>query len=187
MEDSNRGNQKWVYALMGIICMVVTLVLVALFLMQGNKKVTNTGGDVMATESMTCSSDEVIYPVFTYDNSKKKSLKVNIVLNDNKLDTISLIAKLYYDDAKEIEQSSAENHAAMNRSFYADSMSADSFEANYSYLEDAMQMTLYAKAKELNGMNAKYFLIETISGYTKEALKNNYNKQGLSCLIKEKE
>ena len=187
MEREREDNRRWICTLGGIICIVVALVLIALFLIQGNKKITNTGGDVTRTESMTCSADGLLYPFFKYDNAKRKTLKINIVLNDNKLDTISLVTNLYYDSAEQIEQSSAENHAAMNLSFYANSLVADSFDAHFSSLEDAMQMTLYAKAKDLNGVNAKYFLIETVSGYTKGTLENNYTNQGLSCVIKEKE
>ena len=187
MSEKDKENQKWTYILMAVICLIIILVPIILLLLQGNREITNSDGEVSVIESMTCSNDGIIYPFFKYDNSTKKSLKINVVLKDNKLDTINLVAKLYYGDKEQIKQSSAENHIALNESFYADSMDTDSFNANFSYLNDAMQMTLYAEAKDLNGMNAKYFLIETTSGYTKDVLKKDFNKKGLNCILKEKE
>ncbi|MBO7718370.1 hypothetical protein J6S37_02655 [Candidatus Saccharibacteria bacterium] len=185
MDNNKTGSNRWIYVLAVFLGTVIIFVLIAFFLMNGSGKIINTEGDISVTESMVCSENGIIYPFFTYDNSNSKNIKINVVFKDDKLDTISLIASLYYSTAEQIKQSSASNHAALYESFYADSMSADLFDMHFSTLDDAMQMTLYTDAKKLNGMNSKYFLIDSVSGFTKEKLKKEFNSHGLNCVIKE--
>ncbi|MBR2795855.1 hypothetical protein IKE13_02300 [Candidatus Saccharibacteria bacterium] len=185
MWRSREGNYRWIYILIGMIFIMVAVVLIVLFFLQGNEKIVSKGDDVEAAESITCSNDDYFYPFFRYNNSREGSVKISVVFNDGKLDSVNLVARLYYDGAEIIEKSRVENHIAMNNNFYENSMDADSLGAHFSALDDSMQMTLYAKAKQLNGVNAKYFLIDSAGGYTKEMLVDNYNKQGLNCVIRE--
>jgi len=182
-----KSDYKWICLIFGFVFIVVALILAVLFLMKGSKTFTDDGVDYSMVESITCSNEEMIYPFFKYDNAKTRTIKINMILENNKMDKISLIVNLYYDDVKQIEHSSVENHAAMEQYFYEDSMNASAFDINFSSLDDAVQMVLNARAKDLNGINAKYFLIESVAGYTKETLIKNYNNQGFSCVIKEKE
>ena len=185
MEKNRKSDYRWIYALIVVGCVVVAVVLIILFLLQGNIK-TTSNSEVEVSESVACEGEGIFYPFFRYDNSKNKSIKINVVFNGDKFETINLIYKLDYDDAEQIEQSNAENHAAMNKSFADDSLGVDSFGAHYSNLDDGAQMTLYAKAKELNGVTAKYFLLDGVTNYTRETLTKKYNSQGLDCVIKNK-
>ena len=183
--ERRKENREWVYVLIGIICIIITVVAIILFLLQGNTK-TVSRGEVEISESVTCEGKGIVYPIFKYDGSKEKSIKINVLFDGEKLEKISLVYQLKYDDSKQIEQSSAENHAAMNKSFEADSLGADALGVRYSNLSDAMQMTLYAEAKALNGVTAKYFLLDGLNSYTKENITKKYNNQGLDCVIKNK-
>lgn len=186
MENRSRKkkDKKWILILLGIICIVIAFVLLILFLLQGNTKTISEGGSIEPTEAITCTSDEVVYPFFKSNDAKSRSMKINAIFDNDKLDIITLTYKLEYDDAKQAEQSSAENHAALNTSFYDDSMSADSFDAHFSVLKNSMQLSLHAEAKEITGTTAKYFLIDNVSGnHKKESLTKILNSKGLDCII----
>lgn len=186
MSEESR-SKKWIYFLVGSVCVVLVVVLVILFFLQGDTKITGEG-DVSVVESITCEAEGLWYPYFSYDNSNSKSIKINALFdNRDKLDTISFVYRLGYDDSSMAEQSSASNHAAMAKWFEEDSLGVDSFEIRYSNMGDAMQMEMYAKAQEINGVTAKYFLLNGSNGSNRDALTKNYNDKGLNCVILNKQ
>ena len=187
MKNNNRSNRGMSYGVLGAALVVISLVSILLFLMNGNKTIISDAGDMAVVDSMSCENQEILYPFFKYDHANTKSIKINMIFSDKKLDKITLTSRLYYNSEERIKQSSDENHAAMNLSFNANGMGADSFNALFSNLKDAMQMTLYAHAKDLKTTNDKFFLIESAGGYTMELLEENYNRQGFNCVIKGKE
>lgn len=180
-----KKNRRWIYILIGLICFFVMIVFIILFLLQGNTKTTSRS-EVEVSETIICESEGIVYPIFKYDNSKHKTILIKVLFNDGKFETINMVYKLDYDDIEQVKQSNNENHAAMNKSFAADSLGPDSFMAHYSNLENAAQMTLYAEAKELNGVTAKYFLLDGVTNYTKDSITKKYNNQGMDCVIKNK-
>ena len=183
--ERRKESREWIYVLIGIICIIVTVVSIVLFLLQGSTK-TITSGEVEVSESVACEVEGISYPFFKYDGSKSKSIKVNIMFDGDKFETINLIYRLDYDSTEQVEHSNNENHAAMNFSFEADSLGVDYFDAHYSNLGDTAQMTLYAGARELNGVTAKYFLLDGVTNYTRDTITKKYNSQGLNCVIKNK-
>ena len=185
MEQSQKQNREWIFVLIGIICIIVAVIAVILFLLQGNIR-TEGSGEVEMTESVVCEGEGVSYPLFRHDSSNSRTMQISVLLGDDKIDTINLVYKLDYNSFDESKQSSAENHADMNRSFSEDSMGPDSLGATYSSFDDGMQITLYAKAKELNGVTAKYFLLDGVNSYTKDNIVKKYNGLGLNCEIKDK-
>lgn len=179
-----KRGQKWVLILIGIICITTAFVLLILFLLQGNTKTISEGSNIETTESITCEGSNTPYPFFKYDDSKSKSIKINAIFNDSKLETISLTYRLGYDDAKQAEQSSAENHASLNKQFYEDSLGADSLGTHFSVLKKTMQLSLHADATEITGITSKYFLIDNTSdNHKKESLTKIFNSKGLDCII----
>lgn len=180
-------NKNWIYLFVGVICIVVVVVLVVLLFLQGDTKITGEG-EVTMSESISCEAEDFWYPFFTYDNSNSKSIKINILFDDNeKMETISIVYRLGYDDEMLAKESKAINHAAMGKLFEADSIMVDSFESRYSDMGDAMQMDMYARAKEINGVTAKYFLLNGSNNYNRDTLTKNYNDKGLNCVILNKQ
>lgn len=185
MDDSSqkKNSHAWIYVLVGLILVIVAVVAIILFLLQG-KTTVNQGGEVEVTESISCTSDEVVYPFIKHDDAEKRSLKINAIFDNDKLQTVNLTYKMYYDDEAKIKQRSADNHADLNKSFGEDSLGADYFDAKFSILNDALQLSLYAEAKEIGGVSAKYFLIDgPASGLKKDKITKNYNEKGLDCVI----
>lgn len=186
MENGSRKkkDKKWILILLGIICIVIAFVLLIIFLLQGNTKTISEGGSIEPTEAITCTSDEVIYPFFKSNDAKSRSMKINAIFDNDKLDIITLTYKLEYDDAKQAEQSSAENHASLNTQFAEDSLGADALDTHFSLLKNAMQLSLHADAKEVTGITSKYFLIDNSSGnHKKDSLTKMFNSKGLDCII----
>ncbi len=182
MEEKSSSNQNynWIFVLLGSLLTIAAIVLVLLFLMQGKTTSIDPGSEVTTTESITCESTTTKYPILS--GGTLSNLKINAIFNNDKLHTISLTYKLNYGNNEAAKQGSATNHAAMNKSFSKDNLEPDSFDATYSILEDTFQMTLYAEAREINAISAKYFLLEDSSKYTKEILTKTYNEKGLNCL-----
>ena len=181
MSEEKKGDKKWLYYLIGIICFIVVSVTTIMLLLQGNTTISG-GGEVLTPESLTCKAEGLWYPFFSYDNSNNKSIKLNILLDDKgKLNTISLEYRLKYDSSELIDKSKAANHAALNLSFGNNSLSPDSFEARFSNMGDVMQLDMYAKVGEINGVTAQYFLINGTNDLKRDTLTKNYNNQGLNC------
>lgn len=163
-----------------IVLLVVLLGVGILFLTQGSTTTGQYPEDVRS-ESLTCVKDNIDYPFFAYDNATKKTAKIDIVFNQDKMKSIALTYSLYYNDSNSITASEAHNHAAMNKSFAASGLEADALDATYSKLKDRMQMTLYANQNS-DIANLKYFLIDRdITDYNLNSYKDYYISLGFNC------
>ncbi len=184
MEEKSKENnttKKIIYAILGVLLIVVAVVLVILFLLRGNTTISDSTRTDIVTESLSCEANDVEYPIFTFDKSDKKSFKINMVFGEKKLDTLSLIYRLYYSNTDDITESEVTNHIAMNESFADDGLQPNSFGAVFATLNDSMQMTLNAVKKQINGSSAKYFLLEEVANYSKDNLKKHYESKGFEC------
>lgn len=184
MEEKSKGNdttKKITYSIMGVLLIVVAAVLVILFLLNGNTTISDSTRTDIVTDSLSCEASGVEYPIFTIDKSDKKNFKINMLFSDKKLDSLSLIYRLYYSNDDDISNSEVTNHIDMNKSFDDNGLSPDSFGAVYAILDDSMQMTLNASRKQINGSTAKYFLLEDVVNYSEDNLKNHYESKGFKC------
>lgn len=183
-DATSKKNHSWIYLLIGILLIIVAIVAAILFFLKGSTTTTSTGGEVETTQSITCDSNQATYPFFATNSADRHSLKINVVLENDKLSTISLTYQLSYDDTSKIKQVTTDNRISLEDHFAKDGLSYASFDTHFSELDDSSQLTMYAKAKELNGPNAKYFLLEETNGSFKMgAITNAYNKKGLNCVV----
>ena len=177
----NRNTRKMIYAIVGVLLVVTAIVLIILFLLNGRTTIGDTTKTNVTAESLSCESDDAEYPIFSYDDSDRKNIKINMLFGEKKLDTLSFVYRLYYTDNDKIVSSEAVNHADMNKSFSKDGLSPDAFGANYALLSDSMQMTLNANKKQIDGVSSKYFLLEGVNNYSKDSLKNHFESKGFKC------
>ena len=174
------GKNTFILAGMGLI--IVAVILIVVFLLNGSMTIDNAPGDATVTKSLSCESTQVPYPMIGHDDAEKRFLKINVIFKDQKVDKISLIYKMFYDDADKINASKSLNHADLNINFGSDSLSADSFGAVYSSLKDAMQISLHAEARDVNEVSAKYFLLDDAARlYDRDKLAKLYNSKGFDC------
>ena len=186
-------NKKITYTIIGIILILVSIVSILCFAMNGQTTYSDQQVSTTTTKSMTCSTSIANYPIFKYDGSTRKSMEIVTIFDSNdKLNKISLVYELYYPDNDKIEQSEAENHAAMNIDFGQNGLEADSLNATYSKLKDRFKISLTADANEISPTTAKYFLLdtseqdsnkqwETGGGYTQSTIQKIYASKGLKC------
>lgn len=185
LEKKDGGKKNKATSIMIIATILAAIIIVLLTLLLSGKT-TTTGNypDNENNKSLTCVSNDINYPIFTYDNSTKKEAKINILFSKDSIRSIALTYSLYYGDATSIIASEAHNHAAMNISFGANNLGTDALNAKYAKLENRMQMNLYATNSEINNVALRYFLInidndptpDTVSSY-----KAIYEDEGMNC------
>ena len=188
MEEQKRQKKKgnlglWV-GLMFFVLLLVAVVLILWFLMRGQTTTTGDWQEDERAEFLNCEAEGVSYPIFAYDGSDRKILKINAVFNNDKLSTISLDYKLYYSGPNEVSASEARNHAAMNLSSQEAGLGPDIFNAHYTQFSDALEMILYAKASEITNVSSRYLMLDWIGNnkYTKVDVQENYTSKGLNCV-----
>ena len=127
-----------------------------------SQKQTSSGGgtEIVKIKSLTCKTDNYLYPLLKFDESDKKELKIVATFGESDLKSISLQQTLYYSDADLVSRSEGENHAAMNVSFAENALGADALGANYAKLSNAMVFGLYAVGDEMNETAMRYFLLD---------------------------
>ena len=174
-----------------LICVIVLCVVIfGLILFFTTGKTTTTAPSSEHTEfskSVACESSSVDYPLFEYDSSNSKTLQINAVFKNDKLDSVSLMYKLVYDNKDLANKSESINHAAMNVSFGQNGLGADALGATYGKSKNNFQMSIYATDTDLNGQTLKYFMLDSDTEpeeYSQEKLAEAYNSQGLKCNIK---
>lgn len=182
----SRKNKKWVLILIGSLLIVASIVSIIIFLLQGKTMSRYGGSNIENTQSVSCYSDMADYPFYNASDSGRHSIKINAILDNDRLSVVSLVYKIYFDNAKVIEQNNTHLRAAMNKAFANDGLGANAFDAAYSSLADSVQMTLYAERQQLNGNTSSYFLLDGANvNFAKENIIAIYNSKGLNCTVDE--
>ena len=175
-------------ALAGLALIVVAIVLLILFFVNGQTSVTGEYPDPETTISTTCTSGTINYPFFSLNEAVKKELNIKIVSSGDKISTVSLAYRLYYNSEEAIINSRDVNHFAVNKAFEMVNMEADSLGATYSKLTDNFRFNLFAQAVKLNDTTKKFFLLDDVEdkdGFSYEEAKKAYIKLGFECVTDE--
>lgn len=182
MNNNKTGMSVWL-VVVGILCACIAVVCLVIFLLHGETTTTGGYNEGGAQESLTCTSNEVPYPLFEYDESTGKKMEITALFKDGDLDSISLVYKLDYEDEEKVKKSEAINHVALNNSFHDNGLEADALNATYSKLSDGMQLSLYAEGSNLNAKTLKYFLLKNMFNkpYSRDKITKTYTSQGLNC------
>lgn len=185
MDDTNKTKKRIgseVFVAIGMFLVIVAVVLLLAFFLRGQTTVSGENPDVKSTISLNCVSDDYKYDFFPYDNSDNKNLKIDIIFENEKVSSASLVYMLYYQNVESITESDAENHASMNINFSKDGLEADALNANFSKLSDGLKMSLYANIEDINDVTSKYFLLDYFDkGYTIKNIQRIYESKGLIC------
>lgn len=181
---NNRNKNNWLWVLLGIIFIVVAVVLVILFLLQGKTFMSTSDGELKNTSALSCTGTDIEYP-FIVNDTKNHSMKIKIIFQSGQLNTISLTYQMYYDSVSKIEQNVTDSSIALDKAFYQDGLPPDSLGSKFSALSNSAQMSIFSEAANLNDITAKYFLLEdTENNYTQNNLKEAYEEKGLECIAK---
>ena len=180
-KKQNNESKSWIiWILVAIIAAAVIAGVV--YLLQGSTTTTGKNPDPESSISLTCEAENLSYPDFAYNNAVRKTTKIIVIFDNNKLGSISLTHTMYYNDAKSIEDSENQNHVALNLDFGKNGIESDGLNSSYAQLSDNMRMSLNVTGSELNNKTYKYFLINTDAADIDVAtLENNYKAQGFTC------
>jgi len=157
---------------------VTTVVIFLIFSMNGNVKKFGISLQDETDESISCTTKDINYPFFTYDNAISKNTEIKMVFNEDRLVSIYLVHEMFYAD-NSASASEASNRASMNKSF-GSTYGPDAFNANYHTSNTEMRMSLYANAKGLGEDAKKYFLASNTTN-VRDSLVKNYQNQGFIC------
>ncbi len=184
-KKSKNGLPIWTFLILILIFGAVLAILISG--MSGQITVTGGGEDYTVSETIVCESETTAYPLFTFDNSDSKNLKINAFFEDDVLHSIALYYRLDYSDIDMAKKSESVNHGNMNLSFYDDGMETDDLNAKYSFIDNSLQMSIYIKSDEFGQKPFRYFMLNNIYNaekLTKEKMAKIYNEAGLDCVIK---
>ena len=182
-------NYAWLYVLGGSILLIAAVVLILLYFMTGSVTVSDNGGGKETTESLACEGEKTEYPFFKHtEGVDGKSMKVNAVFNDDKLETISFVYKISYKDKnkdpKEIEQTKTSNYFDVTKEFEESGLTVGALGVSFSTVSDGVQMSLYADSKGLSSISSKFLMLDSANGsYRISNLKKIYENLGLKCVV----
>jgi len=161
---------------------LATFLLVCFFL-HGQTTITGSWITDRKMENMVCVANEVKYPFFDYDNSKRTSIKINVIFQGDVPIFISLTYLQYHNTEKESTDSENLNHVAMNSAFSQDGLGFDALNLKFSKFSNGLQMSLYTESDGINVVSKKYFLLENIANnqFTMDEMRSIYATQGLDC------
>lgn len=181
IEKSHNSYAKYIIISLGLIC--VAAVCFIIFFLHGGTTVIENGSEDTTQERLICKSTTTAYPLFTYDNSNSKTMDITATFNNDELKSISLIYKLYYNDAELIAKSESVNHGALNTLSQNEGLGPDAFDAKFGKLKDSLQLSLYAAGSDINEKALKYFMLDSLNSkpYTQDKLMKVYTGQGFSC------
>lgn len=190
LKDKEKKVSRTFLVIVGIILVCVAITCFVLFMINGETKIKSTQSKNKYLERLVCESDNTTYTLFSYDNSVSKNLKITMTFNEKKLDTISLIYKLKYDDIDEVGKSESINHGKFNTTSQEDGLGPDAFGAVFSKLKETLQLSLYASDSDIDSKALKYFMLDNLASasYNLEKITDVYANLGLNCnktLIKE--
>lgn len=178
------ASQRFVLIVAGIGLIILAVILLILFLLQGDTKYSEGEGSASVTASITCTDQDAVYPFRTAPGGGV--MKIHAIIDDDKMKTVSLVYRLYYDDHSVIEGQTTRLNADMNRAFHESGLGADALNVTYSSFDDSVQMTLYAHDEDINNNTAKFFLLEDASGdYKKDEIMRIYDEKGFDCILDE--
>ena len=173
-----RSNKRWLVFWGVIFAVIVVIVVCVLSSLQWTERGATT---VVKITSLSCEADNVSYPLFAYDESDKKELRIITTYNDEELRSISLQYKMFYSDEEKNIKSEADNHARMNILYGEDGLNADEFSSTYAVMNGYLKFSMYALRDEIINSGEKYFMLDGIPDYKINTIGQKYAKLGMKC------
>ncbi len=182
-KKKDNQTRKKIVKIIAVLFFSLIIILIILYFLKGST--TTTQGKIPSVKNtlVSCSSESIEYPILTDDGASGREFNIKIVVEEEKIKSISLEYSLFYDSIEAVKASETHNHANMNISFHKAGLSADEFNAKYTILSDRMRMNLYATEKKLDERAKQYFLVEMKGDFPTliSELRKNYEAQGFTC------
>ena len=166
-----------------VVLLVLIMVLLVVFFTHGEVVITGSYPEVESTDSITCTTDGLVYPIFVDNKSNEQTTRIIAIFSDGQLKSISLEYTLSYQNEADALSSEPVMHAAMNKSFSNHDLPAEALNVRYSVMQSNMRMSLNANSDKINNNTAVYFLLDEIldNNYNKTSIKRLYAGKGFRC------
>ena len=182
MKEKNERVKLWT-GLVFLFAILLLTIATIVFLTEGKSTIINQENIVENSKALTCEKSDVQYPLLTEDIGKG-TLKINFVFKNDRLSIVSLVYKVHYDDVSQIERNEVKTRIQMTENFSKDGLGSEALGVVFSALENALQLSLYANANEINGVTAKYFLLDDLNDlYKQKTMRDFYTEKGFDCQI----
>lgn len=168
----------------GAVLIVAAVVLLAVFLVNGQTQVGGAYPAPVTSKTLVCETSGLAHPVAGDKFATSSTMKINAIIDGEKLKVISLIYTTNYADEVAAEDGRNEEHAAMNLSYADEGLEVDALGASYSRSGTKVTMSLYATANEVNSVSEKYLLLDGLGtgNYTAKLMKTAYEQKGFKCI-----
>lgn len=183
-----KDDSKW-RLILAVVILIIFMVAAGLIRLT-NGKTTITSGENNNEEvsTLTCESNEIAYPFFTYDDSEAKELKINAVFKDDVLDSISLVYALTYANEDEAKKSELKNHIDFEVGIQDEGIRREDLNSDHQIMDNVYQLSMYNSGNDMSNKIAKYYLIDFLSeDYTQAKVSKSIVGHGLDCVNKYKE
>ncbi len=191
MEEKIKKSKKtdWL-GTVGLSLILSASVLIVWFFLRGQTTIRGDNPDNKTSESVSCEIEGIEYPYADLTGmakADKTTMDVNIISNDRKVSSISLVYKLFYSDIEKAAGVEGKLSFTVSRNMSLDGLGSDGLGASFVAANGVARMSLYATLEELNSMDSrKYFLVKSATNSVDDFVKD-YENQGFECVEKNTE
>ena len=177
MASINKTN-KW-FILIGTILIISSIILTIWFFMRGQTTVTGNYLQNERSISISCKNERIEYPFFSYINTNNKKMTINLIFNDEHMQSASLTYELMFTNESDATKSETINRASMNKAIAAFGLNGI-LSPNYSYNSTSMHMNLYVSKTDFEKAK-KFLLLDNTDSDIKTIIKS-YENLGFACI-----
>ena len=178
----NKSKNRSIY-IAGIL-IAIAIVTILLFFINGRATLVKKNNLGPTEHFLACTTEKIAYPYFTYDNSVKKKININVTFLDDNLSSISLVYDLTYANEQEAKDSELKNHIDFEIALQNEGLTYASVNSDHQVMDEIYQLTLYNSANEINNKTAKYYFLEELNqedDYTIDDVAKAITAKGLDC------
>lgn len=169
---------------MGGVLLVIAMVLLVIFLIRGQTKIQGGNPEPVGSTALSCESSITKYPFFEDDNATARNLRVNAILENDKVKSISLFYKLTYKTESRAAKEKDLLRAAISTALQNSGVGVNVI--NDTYVSDGTELTmnLYLNGSKLDEVTEGYFMLDNTSGaeYNMVNLQKMLAAKGLKCV-----
>lgn len=179
-EESKKHKENNRLTKVGLSLIFVAVILLILYFLHGETTIEKGYLGIDGSDAFSCSANDVDYFFTDSPQSFGNTVTINAIFLNDELRNIFIIYSLLYAEEIDSLHGTSRLGIAMDKEFGKNSINPDNFNATYSTHDKRAQMTMYAKADEINTITGKYFMTNGIAK-TYQVMLNEYINAGFEC------
>ena len=170
--------------LISLLLFLLIVVIIIIWLLHGKTTTHGQYPENLKNESLTCISNELIYPATPATVSEDRELKINAIFNgENHLSSINLSYSLSYQTTDDVVKAEALAHADFNRKLGKRGFSAGKFNNKFTVLNDRLVVSIYGNTSDITQETSDFFMIDSNTELPKTIweYKKAFEATGFKC------